>query len=69
MRQDLGKGSKTMPSYSHLSVFRMGIKKQYSEVQIRLLAEQTNSANVLINLWPSNSKREIVHLTLSFFCS
>ena len=56
MRQDLGKGSKTMPSYSHLSVFRMGIKKQYSEVQIRLLAEQTNSANVLINLWPSNSK-------------
>ena len=58
-----------MPSYSHLSVFSMGLMKQYGEVQIRLLAEQTNSAKVLINLWTSNSKREIVLLRLSFFCS
>ena len=43
--------------------------KQYGEVQMRLLAEQTNSANVLLNLWPSNSKGEIMYLWLSFFCS
>ena len=36
---------------------------------MRLLAEQTNLANVLINLWPSNSKGEIMHLWLSFSCS
>ena len=35
---------------------------------MRLLAEQTNLANVLLNLWPSNSKGEIIHLWVSFFC-
>ena len=33
-----------------------------------LLAEQTNSSNVSINLWPSNSKGKIMMLRLSFFC-
>ena len=58
MLQDLGEGSKTMPSNSHLSVSSVGLMKQ------RLLADQTNSADVLINLWSSNSKGEIVHLGL-----
>ena len=47
----------------------IGLIKQYSEVQIRLLAEQTNLENVLMNLWSLNSKDEIMHLWLSFFCS
>ena len=36
---------------------------------MRLLEERANLVNVLINLWPSNSKGEIMHLWLSFFCS
>ena len=36
---------------------------------MRFLAEETRSAKVLINLRPSNSYGEIMHLWLSFFCS
>lgn len=36
---------------------------------LRLLAQQRNSANVLINLWPSNSKGEIIHFGHLFFVS
>ena len=36
---------------------------------MRFLAEETRSAKVLINLQPSNSYGEIMHLWLSFFCS
>lgn len=36
---------------------------------LRLLAQQRNSANVLINLWPSNSKGEIIHFGHLYFVS
>ena len=58
-----------MPSNSHLSVSSLRLMTQFSKVHMSLLKEQTNSENVVINLWPSNSKGEIMHLRLSFFYS
>ena len=39
-----------MPSNSHLSVSSMLLMKQYSEVLMRLLAEQTNSGGFLFSV-------------------